>query len=111
MALDAGSLDLRVRIEAETRVSNGQGGHVTQWALVKEVWSRKRPLRGDETVREGIIRATASARFTIRYRAGVTTEHRLVEKRAGTVWNIRSADDPDGGREQLDLVCESGVPT
>lgn len=110
MPLDAGSLDRRVRIEVEGRVPNGQGGFTTAWQELKTVWARKRPLRGDETVREGIVRSTAFARFTIRYRAGVTTKHRLVEKN-GTIWNIRSADDPNGSREQLDMVCETGVPT
>lgn len=109
MGLAAGRLNLRFRIEQEARVANGQGGFTTSWSAVATVWGSKRPLRGDETVRESIIRSTAMARVTIRYRADVTTKHRLVE--GATIWNIRSVDDPDGRRERLEMLCESGVPT
>lgn len=110
--LQAGNLRTRVRIEAETRSPNGQGGFTTAWTPIgAPVFAEKIPMQGDEVLRETIVNATKKARFVIRFRTDVTPAHRLVEVIAGTVWNIRAVDDPYDMRDRLWLAAESGVPT
>lgn len=104
-------LRCRVRVEAETRTSNGQGGYVTSWALFGKRWAQKIPLRGDEDPQAGGVRTISTARFVIHNMPGLTTQHRLVEANAGTIWNIRAVMDPDGMGDRLELTCESGVAT
>ncbi|QUT04839.1 phage head closure protein [Sphingobium phenoxybenzoativorans] len=91
--------------------SNGQGGHSKVWTPLAEIWSEKIPMRGDEVLRDNVLRSTSTARFVIRYRDDVTTKHRLVEKVSGKIWNIRAIDDPYGRSDRNELTCESGVST
>lgn len=109
--LAAGDLNTRIRIEAETRTPNGQGGYTTNWSKVATVMAKKIPLRGDEVTRDSLTRAVSSARFVIRFRSDVTPLHRLVEIAGGKIWNVRSVDDPFGRRDRVELNCESGVAT
>ncbi|MYL99568.1 head-tail adaptor protein [Novosphingobium sp. FGD1] len=51
--LTAGELRSRIRVEAESKVPNGQGGFTSDWSPVVIVWAKKVPLRGDEMTREG----------------------------------------------------------
>lgn len=119
--LTSGELRSRVRIEAEERVPNGQGGFHTQWSPVATVWAKKVPLRGDEMTRESVTRSVSFARFVIRPLRAVTTKHRLVEVRKtrdaydiiGGPWDIKRIDDPYGRGDRLEIDCEwiMGVTT
>ena len=112
--LASGDLRNRVRIEAEGRMPNGQGGFTTAWAPVAVVWAKKVPLRGDEITRDSVQRAVSYSRFIIRFRDDVTVKHRLVEVKksgddyvvTGGPWDIRRVDDPFGRRDRLELDCE-----
>lgn len=115
--LRAGDMRSRVRIEAATRVSNGQGGYDTVWSPVATtpiVSAQKVPLRGDEITRDSIVRSVSVARFIIRHRGDISTGLRLFEVRIvggtyediGGPWNIKRADDPFGRRDRLELDCE-----
>tara|TARA_R110000782_G_scaffold17953_1_gene49856 strand:- start:76 stop:414 length:339 start_codon:yes stop_codon:yes gene_type:complete len=107
--LRSSELKHRIRIEAETREPNGQGGYTKGWAPHVSLWAKKIPLRGDEVTKDSIVRAVSTARFAIRHRSDITPLHRLVEVRSGRVWNIRSADDPYGNRDRLEIVAETGL--
>lgn len=109
--LAAGELGCRVRVEQEVRTPNGQGGYTTEWMPIATLWAKKVPMRGDEALRDNVVRSTSTARFIIRFRRDVTPLHRLVEIADGKQWNIRAVDDPYGKRDRLELTCESGVPT
>ena len=115
--LKYGDLRSRIRFEAMSRVSNGQGGSDSVWSPINVtpvVSAQKIPLRGDEITRDSIVRSVSVTRFVIRHRGDITTGHRLFEVRmvggeyvdVGGPWNIKRVDDPHGRRDRLELDCE-----
>ena len=115
--LNVGNMRSRIRIEAMSRVSNGQGGSDTVWAPIAAtpvMSAQKIPLRGDEITRDSIVRSVSVTRFIIRHRGDIGVGHRLFEVRniggtyedIGGPWNIKRVDDPFGRRDRLELDCE-----
>jgi head-tail adaptor len=57
-------------------------------------------LQGDETATITVRRSTVTL--------AVTPAWRIVDMRAGTIWNIRSGPvDPDDSRQWLEFLCQS----
>lgn len=115
--LAAGEMGSRIRIEVQGRIPNGQGGFTTGWAPLAKtpiVWAKKIPLRGDESTVDSIRRSVSVARFLIRHRTDLTTQHRLIEvkkvgdtyEQVGGPWDIKRVDDPFGHRDRLEVDCE-----
>jgi SPP1 family predicted phage head-tail adaptor len=108
-----GTRDLteRVTIQVESRLSNGQGGHITSWADIgttPTVWAAVRGLSGGEAITAGVQRSVQQWRVVIRRRADVTTKHRLVW--GSLHLDIKAAMPlPDQPRDFTLLVCESGL--
>ena len=97
---------LRHRILLQQPVNTvGVGGEVVQdWEDVAEVWAAIEPLQGSEQPFAEQLEAQNRSRITIRYRAGVGTEMRVVfQERAH---GIRSVICPDEARERLVLIVE-----
>lgn len=107
MALAAGKRNRRITIQSSTRVSDGKGGQIVSWSDLITVWGQMIPLRGQEALAQVVVKSVQLWKVTIRYRTGITTQHRLVHD--GKVLNIRSCEDPDGTRAELVIVAESGV--
>lgn len=109
--MNAGDLDQRVRIQAETRTPNGQGGYTTTWMDVTApatVWANVVGLSGAETVNSTVERAVTRWRVTMRRNDRVTPRHRLLWREL--VLNIVSAMPlPEDPRGFTLLVCESGL--
>lgn len=74
----AGDLDTRVRIETPTVTRDDSGGPVHTWTLFAEVYAMATPLRGRELVAAAQVMPDAEVKFTIRYRSGITEQHRIV---------------------------------
>lgn len=98
-----------IGLQTPIRANNGQGGSVKSWSASTPLWAEMIPLRGQEAVVHNLATSGQLWKVTIRFRAGVTTDCRLM---FGTVsLNIRSCQDPDGRRRELVMTCESGVKT
>ena len=74
----AGRMDRRVTIQERTLTRNAYGEQVETWANVATVWGEKADLKGREFLAAAQLSADISTRFRLRYRAGVTVQHRLV---------------------------------
>lgn len=107
--LRAGRLNRRVVIEKPVRVANGAGGFAKGWAPAGKAWAEMIPLRGDEALEHSVQRSTQIWKVTMRWRAGVDEQCRLIF--AGKPLNIRTCEDPDGMRAELVMTCESGAAT
>lgn len=96
----------RVAIEAPVLTPDGQGGFTKDWQYVETVWAKMEPLSGNEALAGKQITQVASYRVTVRYRAGITPDMRLVWNEQ--TYNIRSIQDPDGLKRSLEMMAESG---
>jgi SPP1 family predicted phage head-tail adaptor len=107
MVIAAGKRNRRVTIQSSSRAPDGKGGQTVTWADMKTVWAEMIPLRGQEALAQAVVKSVQLWKVTILYRAGITTQHRLIYD--GKVLNIRSCEDPDGRRAELVMTAEGGV--
>ena len=107
MGLPAGRFDQRVTVEAKTVTRSGIGEEVVSWSPVAEVWARVEPIRGREWFAAAQMQDATDHRVTIRYRAGITREMRVLWR--GEPLDIVSVIDVNARRENLELMCLSGV--
>ena len=107
MGLPAGSFDQRITLQAKsvTRAANGE--EVETWGTHAERWARVEPLRGKEFFAAAQTQDAAEYRVTIRYLASVTRDMRVLWR--GTLLDIVSVIDVNARRENLELMCITGV--
>lgn len=106
MAVSAGRLRRRVTIRRQTRVAKESGGFETTWADLATVWAEVIGLNGREAVIGHALQGVSYYRITIRFGADVIDADQL---RYGAIdLNIRSVSDPDGRREQLLILADTG---
>ena len=106
----AGRLDRRITLQSLTVAKGTSGGMTKTWAdFATSIAAGVRNLSGNERQASSAGGQVAEARteFTIRYRAGVTADMRVLY--AGAVYNIRHVNDWMGKRESLVLTCDTGV--
>lgn len=99
----AGQLRHRVTIQAQTTTQDEYGQPVQTWSDVATVWASVEDLSGREFFAAQQIAAEVTTRVTIRYRAGIEPDMRVIA--GGRTLDIRSVQDPDGRRRQLVLMC------
>lgn len=102
MALRAGLLDRRVRLERRQEETDDSGQSVARWLPLAEVWARVEPLGGREGFGQQQFVATGDVRFTIRWRDDVTPLHRVVYD--GQEFDVVSVAE-DGRREAILIVA------
>jgi SPP1 family predicted phage head-tail adaptor len=105
--MDAGRLDKRVKIQAQTTTRNAIGEPVKTWTDVATVWAAIEPFQGREFWAQQQIQSELTHRVRIRFRAGVTAAHRVLY--GSRVFAIRSVLSPQERREELQLMCVEGV--
>ena len=108
--LRAGDLKHRVTIRRAVEVKTATGGYSASWEPVVTVWAEVRGLGGRESVMDKVLQGVSVYRIRIRWRGDVLTTDQLRAEGAaflGRDLNIRSADDPDGTRDQLVIVADS----
>lgn len=107
MGLPAGKFDQRVTIQSKAVTRNDIGDEVVAWVAVAEVWARVEPLRGREWFAAAQNQSAVEYRVTIRYRAGITRDMRVMWR--GDPLDVVSVIDVNAQRENLELMCMSGV--
>jgi SPP1 family predicted phage head-tail adaptor len=101
--------DLRQRVELQACVATRDiiGGLVETWTTTATVWAQVRQASGRELWRRQQMQATAAWTISLRYRAELTTKHRVVYD--GRTFEVRAVTDPDERRRFLELACEEIV--
>lgn len=97
----------RVRLQAATRENDGAGGSRLVWSDVATLWAEMIALKSHETLRGERNEARQNWRVVTRWRAGVTSDHRLIW--GPRVLAIHGAIDPDGHRRWLAIDAEEGI--
>lgn len=103
----ASSKNRAIKLQAPTKIPNGQGGFAKGWTDGIDAWAEMIPLRGSEAIEQNIQRSVQLWRVAIRWRQDVDTTWRIVHD--GKFLNIRSCADAEGTRQDLVMTCESGV--
>lgn len=114
MAISAGTLRHRVELQRRVLDSNGDplidsnGEQVVEWETIATVWAAIAPLSAREFVASQKVDSQVTTRITIRYRAGVDSNVRILH--GSTIYNIEGVlADPESGREYLTLPCSTGL--
>lgn len=105
----AGKLRHRVKLQAFTTTVDPDTGYRDKaWTDVATLWAEVAPLSGREFLAAAATQSKVTARITIRHRAGVTNNHRILH--GSTIYNIEAVlPDANSGKEHLTLMCSTGV--
>lgn len=109
----AGALIERVGFEEPVAGSDGGGGTLDGFLERFSCRAAYVHLRGGETVLAARLSGQHSQIVRVRSSSdsrAVTTDWRIVDRRAGTVFNIRDVT-PTTDRAYIDFLCQSGVAT
>lgn len=112
MAIAAGRLRHRVRIEQRTLSQNELGEVLEDWQEVATVWAAIEPLSGRELIAAQQVNSKVTARLVIRYRNDLLPEMRLVHHKQGLdiIYNpVAFLEDKDSGLEYLTIPCSRGA--
>jgi SPP1 family predicted phage head-tail adaptor len=107
----AGEFNYRVAFDAPVTLPDGSGGTENGWSEAFQAYAAFMFLRGGETVQAARLTGRQPVVVTIYNTAEarqVTTDWRMRDTRAGTVYNVRTVI-PSDDRAHLELTCESGV--
>lgn len=103
----AGRLNRRIQIQVRSQSSDDYAQQLVSWSTVITCWARIRQLGGRELVTAQTIKAESTHEIEIRYRPGITAEHRIVYQ--GRVFNILNTTDPDTSHTSLLISCSEGL--
>ena len=105
--LSPGRLRDRIDIRRATLTKKPKGGgYDRSWSTLDTVWAEVIGVNGREAVIAQALQGVSAYRITIRYREDVTDADQIVHR--GRELNIRSVSDPDGTREQLLILADTG---
>lgn len=105
--MNAGKLRHRVTIQELVRADDGYGGITETWQDVATVWAAVEPLRGSERYRAQQVQSELAYKVTMRYRAGIKPQMRLVY--GGRVLEIEAVIDVEELHRWLELLCSEVV--
>lgn len=96
----AGELRDRVTLQRFTTTLDPKWGAAPGWEAVDALWASVTPIGSKETFAQQGVSTSITHRVVIRYRADVTTKHRLIY-RGSRKLDIVGVHDPDGRRREL----------
>lgn len=103
-----GKLKHRIELQSQPVEYDNLGRQVRgEWSTVAKLWAEVRGIGATEVERARQISAQATHIVLIRFRAGVTSEQRILFR--GQVLEIKGVLDDDNSRWQLTLVCGEKV--
>ena len=100
--IDANTMTRQVLVYAPTRVSDGQGGYTTTFALQSTVWGDLRPDNKAREVDESELAFDQRALLYIRY--GITINENYEVEVEGSRYTIHSVKDVENQHRFYELV-------
>lgn len=100
--IDANTMTRQVLVYAPTRVSDGQGGYTTTFALQSTVWGDLRPDNKSREVDESELAFDQRAVLYIRY--GITINENYEVEVEGSRYTIHSVKDVENQHRFLELI-------
>lgn len=107
--MQAGKLRHLVTIQEPVKTQNpGTGDVNNDWRDLVNVFAEVTPLSAREFIAAQASQGEITTRITIRFRNGITRQHRILFR--GVIYNIEGVlPDAKSGREYLTLPCSEGV--
>lgn len=102
--IDPGMLRTPLDLQANTDVSDGQGGVTRNWATVATLFGKMEPVSAKREVRGRSREANITHKITIRHREGIKNDMRFL--RNGRELSIHSVHDLDEASRYLICHCE-----
>lgn len=107
----AGAKTELITVERASTVGDGGGGGARIWQQISQLWAEVQWIGGDETSRQGTVRARSKYRFTVWSAAAeelaITTKDRLVWN--GEAYDIRERPRMLQTRPDTEIIAETGV--
>lgn len=105
----AGDLRHRITIQKPpvTETRDSTGGVDESWETFATVWASKAHMTSREFFAAQKSNAETTDLFIIRYRDSITTKMRVLF--GSRTYDIIGANDPDGRRRELHLLCKEVV--
>jgi len=101
-------LNHRVTLQRRSATPGALGQASTTWTDVATVWAAVEPLRGRDWFAAGQRQASADVRITVRHRADVTADMRVLWR--GVPHDLSAPPiDVRGEGRYLELMCITGV--
>lgn len=109
MALSAGLLRHRIKLQKKTKTQDPSTGEITdEWITYKTVWARVEPLSVKDFLSAQAAQSEVTARITIRHRTDISPDHRI--KYRGRLHKIIGIlEDQDSGLEYQTIMVNEGV--
>ena len=104
--MKAGQLDQRVTVERLQGGFDELGQPLPDtWAPLFTTWAAVTPLVGREYLAAAALVAEITARISLRYRPGITSQDRVSHN--GQVYGIEAVIDVHSSRRELHLMCKA----
>ena len=100
-------LNQRLVLQEEMRTPDTGGGTQVVWIDVITVWASVKPMRGQENIQAGGLKASTNYRITTRKHPAITSARRF--KFDALILNIRSVLDLECRQRMLDIIADDGV--
>jgi SPP1 family predicted phage head-tail adaptor len=110
MSLAAGKLRHQIWIDRPVQTRDENGGYINSWEHITDVplWAAIEPLSVREYIAAQATQSTITARITIRYRAGLTADMRILH--GDKIYNPAGfLADKDSGLEYMTIPCTEGA--
>ena len=99
----------RITLRRYTNVPDGAGGYNRSWAnLQTNVPAEVVSLSGSEAIIAETLQGISNFRVTCRYLSGIQVNDQVLWE--GRELNILNAEDPDGRRMEMILLCNTETP-
>jgi len=105
--MDASQLRSRIKIMSPTKTQDEYGQATIVWVLLAELWVNVMAVRGREFFAAAQINQETTVKFTIRYRADITTLNRI--EYDGKGYDITGVIPLAGRKEWLELMAIEGI--
>ena len=105
--MNIGSLNKRITLQYQTKVSDNMGGFVVAWTDAATVFAAIWPTSAAELVAANATSMVISHRIRIRYRSVVKPSWRV--KFGNRYFTIISILNPSEKNQMLDLMCKEAA--
>jgi len=102
-----GEMDQIITFEQPQTAPDGSGGQTLSWTTLAQAWAKVKPVKLDESERQGAVRAARGYLFTVRRRTDLSEAMRIVWNSES--FNIREIRLPGGRASYMEIMAVAGV--